>query len=98
MRRLTVLLAVMALTLTGCSSTASRSAPTPRVPNVVGRQLRTAGSVLTRSHLDCVSWPHGSTRPFGIVVSESPAAGTAAVDGLTITLNYSVGDDGISVP
>ncbi len=101
LKGLSVLIAVTAVAgtaLAGCSSPASRSAPTPRVPDVVGEQLKTAGSVLKRSDLDCLSWPDGSGRPFGTVVSQSPAAGTVAVGGSTITLDYSVGSGGISVP
>jgi beta-lactam-binding protein with PASTA domain len=101
MKRFTATVAAMAVfgaALTGCSGTMARTTPVDRVPNVVGEELKTAGSVLTRSHLDCNSWPGGSGRPFGTVISESPAAGTVAVIGLTITLYYSVGSGLISVP
>lgn len=101
LKRLTVLIVVTAVTgatLAGCSSTASRLARTPRVPNVVGMQLSTADSVLTRSHLHCSSWPGGSGRPFGTVIAQSPAPGTIAVRGLTVTVYYSVENTGISIP
>jgi eukaryotic-like serine/threonine-protein kinase len=68
------------------------------VPKVTGEQYTTARATLTQARFQVSKVPVANRRPPGIVVSESPAAGTKADKGSTVTLSVSTGPGDISIP
>jgi len=68
------------------------------VPKVTGEQYTTARATLTQAKFQVSKVPVGSRRPPGIVVAESPGAGTKADKGSTVTLSVSTGPGDVSVP
>jgi eukaryotic-like serine/threonine-protein kinase len=68
------------------------------VPKVIGEQISTARATVEQSKFQVSTVPVVDRRPRGIVVSESPAAGTKADKGSTVTLSVSSGPGNVSVP
>ena len=64
------------------------------VPNVVGNSLASAKSTLSNYGLECsYSETYSDTVESGLVISQSPEAGTQVEDGSTVTLVISLGPD-----
>jgi serine/threonine-protein kinase len=61
------------------------------VPKVIGEQVSTARATVEQAKFQVSTVPVVNRRPRGIVVSESPAAGTKADKGSTVTLSVSTG-------
>jgi serine/threonine-protein kinase len=68
------------------------------VPKVTGEQYSTARATLTQAKFQVSKVTLADRRPPGIVISESPAAGTKADKGSTVTLSVSTGPGDISIP
>jgi serine/threonine-protein kinase len=68
------------------------------VPKVTGDQISTARATLAKSKFQVATVPVTNRKPPGIVVSESPSAGTTADKGSTVTLSVSSGPGDVSVP
>ncbi len=68
------------------------------VPKVIGEQVNAARATIEQSKFQVSTVPVVNHRPPGIVVSESPAAGTKADKGSTVTLSVSTGPGNVSVP
>jgi serine/threonine-protein kinase len=68
------------------------------VPKVIGEQITTAHATLAQAKFQVSTVHVSNRRPKGVVVSESPAAGTKADKGSTVTLSVSSGPGNISVP
>jgi eukaryotic-like serine/threonine-protein kinase len=68
------------------------------VPKVTGEQITTARATLTQAKFQVATVSVTNRRPSGIVVSESPAAGTKADKGSTVTLSVSSGPGDVSIP
>jgi beta-lactam-binding protein with PASTA domain len=74
--------------------------PAPvNVPNVAGKDQVEAAQILTDAGLKFQKTNMASgTIPVGSVISTSPAAGTQAPRGSTVTMNVSTGPEQVSVP
>jgi beta-lactam-binding protein with PASTA domain/predicted Ser/Thr protein kinase len=68
------------------------------VPKVTGEQVSTARATLAKARFQVATVPVTNRRPSGIVVSESPSAGTKADKGSTVTLSVSSGPGDVSIP
>jgi serine/threonine-protein kinase len=68
------------------------------VPKVTGEQVSTARATLTQARFQVSTVPLANRKPSGIVISESPGAGTKADKGSTVTLSVSTGPGDISIP
>src|ERR1700742_53390 len=68
------------------------------VPKVTGQQIASASATIKQSKFQVSTVSVPNRRPAGIVVSESPAAGTKADKGSTVTLSVSSGPGKVSVP
>ncbi|HTU98698.1 MAG TPA: Stk1 family PASTA domain-containing Ser/Thr kinase [Solirubrobacteraceae bacterium] len=68
------------------------------VPKVTGQQIASARATVEQSKFQVSTISVPNRRPAGIVVSESPAAGTKADKGSTVTLSVSSGPGKVSVP
>jgi serine/threonine-protein kinase len=68
------------------------------VPKVTGEQINTARATVEQAKFQVSTVSVPNHRPPGIVVSESPAAGTKADKGSTVTLSVSSGPGKVSVP
>ena len=68
------------------------------VPKVTGEQYSTARATLSQAKFQVSKVTLSDRRPPGIVISESPAAGTKADKGSTVTLSVSTGPGDISIP
>jgi eukaryotic-like serine/threonine-protein kinase len=68
------------------------------VPKVIGEQVSAARATIEQSKFQVSTVPVVNRKPSGIVVSESPAAGTKADKGSTVTLSVSTGPGNVSVP
>jgi eukaryotic-like serine/threonine-protein kinase len=68
------------------------------VPKVIGEQISAARATVTQAKFQVSTVPVVNRKPSGIVVSESPAAGTKADKGSTVTLSVSSGPGDLSVP
>jgi serine/threonine-protein kinase len=68
------------------------------VPKVTGEQISAARATVQQAKFQVSTVPVPNRRPSGIVVSESPAAGTKADKGSTVTLSVSSGPGDITVP
>ncbi len=68
------------------------------VPKVTGEQVAAARATIEQSKLQVSTVSVPNRKPEGIVVSESPAAGTKADKGSTVTLSVSSGPGNVSVP
>ncbi len=68
------------------------------VPKVTGDQIATARSTLQKAKFQVSTVPVTNRKPRGVVVSESPSAGTKADKGSTVTLSVSSGPGDVSVP
>ena len=68
------------------------------VPNVVGKQAKTAEAQLTALGLNYQEKPVNGNRPVGQVVGQDPAANTPAQKGDQVSLDVSVGQRTVTVP
>ncbi len=68
------------------------------VPKVTGEQVSVARATVEQAKFQVATVPVPNRRPAGIVVAESPAAGTKADRGSTVTLTVSSGQGNASVP
>ncbi|MFZ1996307.1 MAG: PASTA domain-containing protein, partial [Solirubrobacteraceae bacterium] len=68
------------------------------VPKVIGEQISAARATVGQAKFQVATVSVADRKPAGIVVSESPAAGTKADKGSTVTLSVSSGPEDISVP
>jgi serine/threonine-protein kinase len=68
------------------------------VPKVIGEQISTARATVEQAKFQVSTVPVVNRKPTGIVVSESPAAGSKADKGSTVTLSVSSGPGNVSVP
>jgi eukaryotic-like serine/threonine-protein kinase len=68
------------------------------VPKVIGQQIASARTTVEQAKFQVSTVSVPNRRPPGIVVSESPAAGTKADKGSTVTLSVSSGPGKVSVP
>jgi eukaryotic-like serine/threonine-protein kinase len=68
------------------------------VPKVTGEQFSTARATLEKAKFQVSKVPVSNRKPPGIVVSESPGAGSKADKGSTVTLSVSTGPGDVSVP
>jgi eukaryotic-like serine/threonine-protein kinase len=68
------------------------------VPKVTGEQVSLARQTVAQANLQAATVTVSSRRPRGIVVAESPAAGTKADKGSTVTLSVSTGPGNVSIP
>ncbi|HXD64657.1 MAG TPA: Stk1 family PASTA domain-containing Ser/Thr kinase [Solirubrobacteraceae bacterium] len=68
------------------------------VPKVIGEQVDAARATIEQSKFQVSTVTVLNRKPPGIVVSESPAAGTKADKGSTVTLSVSSGPGNVSVP
>ena len=68
------------------------------VPKVTGQQIASARTTVEQAKFQVSTVSVPNRRPPGIVVSESPAAGTKADKGSTVTLSVSSGPGKVSVP
>jgi len=68
------------------------------VPKVTDEQITTATATLKQARFQVATVSVTNRRPSGIVVSESPAAGTKADKGSTVTLSVSSGPGDVSIP
>jgi beta-lactam-binding protein with PASTA domain/predicted Ser/Thr protein kinase len=68
------------------------------VPKVIGEQVSAARATIEQSKFQVSTVPVVNRKPSGIVVAESPAAGTKADKGSTVTLSVSTGPGNVSVP
>jgi eukaryotic-like serine/threonine-protein kinase len=94
-----VVLVALLLAAAGAAAYYLLSSPTQvAVPSVVGRQLTVAKPVLQRAGFKINITYHRSTRASGIVLNESPAGGTQADQGSTVTLTVSRGPGTVTVP
>jgi membrane peptidoglycan carboxypeptidase len=70
-------------------------APTgDKVPDVVGRKLAEARSILTKAGFQVSVTPVDNNAPKDVVVGQSPAGGARAAKGTTVTLQVSKGGKG----
>jgi serine/threonine-protein kinase len=69
-----------------------------KVPSVVGKQLSVARPALAHAGFKVKVNYHRSHRHFGLVLGESPAGGTEAGPGSTVTLTVSHGPGRVTVP
>jgi serine/threonine-protein kinase len=68
------------------------------VPKVIGDQISAARATVEQAKFQVSTVPVVNRRPSGIVVSESPSAGSKADKGSTVTLSVSSGPGNVSVP
>jgi eukaryotic-like serine/threonine-protein kinase len=68
------------------------------VPKVTGEQVALARSIVEQAKFQVSTVSVPNHKPSGIVVSESPAAGTKADKGSTVTLSVSSGPGNVPVP
>jgi eukaryotic-like serine/threonine-protein kinase len=68
------------------------------VPKVIGEQYTTARATVEQAKFQVSKVQVPNRKPSGIVVAESPAAGTKADKGSTVTLSVSTGPGNVSVP
>jgi eukaryotic-like serine/threonine-protein kinase len=68
------------------------------VPKVTGEQFSTARATLKKARFQVSKVPVSDRKPPGIVVAESPGAGSKADKGSTVTLSVSTGPGDVSVP
>jgi eukaryotic-like serine/threonine-protein kinase len=68
------------------------------VPKVTGEQVALARSIVEQAKFKVSTVSVPNRKPSGIVVSESPAAGTKADKGSTVTLSVSSGPGNVSIP
>jgi serine/threonine-protein kinase len=68
------------------------------VPKVTGEQVSVARVSLEEAKFQVATVPVSNRKPKGIVVAESPAAGTQADKGSTVTLSVSTGPGNVSIP
>jgi beta-lactam-binding protein with PASTA domain len=68
------------------------------VPKVIGEQISVARTTVEQAKFQVSTVPVTNRRPSGIVVAESPAAGSKADKGSTVTLSVSSGPGNVSVP
>jgi beta-lactam-binding protein with PASTA domain/predicted Ser/Thr protein kinase len=68
------------------------------VPKVIGEQISTARATVAQAKFQVSTVAVTNRKPSGIVVSESPAAGSKADKGSTVTLSVSSGPGNVSIP
>ncbi|MGH2894757.1 MAG: PASTA domain-containing protein, partial [Solirubrobacteraceae bacterium] len=68
------------------------------VPKVIGEQISTAQATVRQAKFQVATVSVPNHKPRGIVVAESPAAGTTADKGSTVTLSVSSGPGNVTVP
>ncbi len=68
------------------------------VPKVIGEQVSTARATVAQAKFQVNTFSVPNRRPAGIVVAESPSAGTKADRGSTVTLSVSSGPGDATVP
>ena len=68
------------------------------VPKVTGEQVSQARTSIEQAKFQVATVSVSSRRPRGIVVAESPVAGTKADKGSTVTLSVSSGPSNVSIP
>ena len=68
------------------------------VPKVTGEQVSVARQTVVQAKFQVATVLVSNRRPKGIVVAESPAAGTKADKGSTVTLSVSTGPGTVSIP
>lgn len=87
-----VLLVLGMAVLAGCSGEqGERDGLHAQVPDVVGQRLQTATDELEAAGytLGEVTWTDGTDRPDGVVLGQTPVAGTSAARGVPIDLEVS---------
>jgi serine/threonine-protein kinase len=94
-----VVLVALLLAAGGAAAYYLLSAPTQvTVPREVGKQLTVAKPALERAGFKVTITYHRSTRAPGTVLNESPAGGTEADQGSTVSLTVSRGPGTVTVP
>ncbi|HEX3977175.1 MAG TPA: Stk1 family PASTA domain-containing Ser/Thr kinase [Solirubrobacteraceae bacterium] len=68
------------------------------VPKVIGEQISTARATVQQAKFQVSTVSVVNRKPSGIVVSESPSAGSKADKGSTVTLSVSSGPGDVSIP
>jgi eukaryotic-like serine/threonine-protein kinase len=68
------------------------------VPKVTGDQVAVATTILKEAKFQVATFPVTNRKPKGIVVAESPSAGSKADKGSTVTLSVSSGPGNVSIP
>jgi predicted Ser/Thr protein kinase len=68
------------------------------VPKVIGEQISAARLTVQQAKFQVATVQVPNRKPAGIVVTESPSAGTKADKGSTVTLSVSSGPGNVSVP
>ncbi len=102
-RRVILALALTLVLLAGCGGSASSGSQNPQqvaVPNVVGQTQAAATTAITAASLvlGTVTTQASSTVASGIVISESPAAGTEVNINSSVNLVVSSGPPQVAVP